>query len=72
MKLPEWAKDGIYTSVRIKIDWRDRIRIALGYDIDVYIDTACENVIGRAESSTQIQLVSPRGTPAAQMVQVRG
>lgn len=59
-QLPAWAQDALITTVRVRLDWRDRLRVLFGQTLELRIETACETKPGRVESETTVSVYRPR------------
>lgn len=59
-RLPEWAQDALITTVRVRLDWRDRLKVLFGQTLELRIETACETRPGRVESETTVSVYRPR------------
>jgi len=68
--LPAWAKDAIHATVDIHFDWRDRVKILLGWRVTLNVDTPTENVCGRAESVSEVSVWRPSHRKSVGMVEV--
>jgi hypothetical protein len=55
-KLPEWAQDEITVRVGLFFSWKDRLKILLGWRIELSAFTLCENKPGRVESTSEVRV----------------
>lgn len=58
--LPDWATDAVHTFIDIHFDWKDRLKILLGWRVTVAVKTPTQHAVGRAESETTVSVWRPR------------
>lgn len=58
--LPDWAKDGLVTTVRINFSFRDRLLVLLTGNASVRAWSACENPPGRVETDSHAMADRPK------------
>lgn len=50
-ELPDWAKDGIVTTVCVDLSFKDRLVILLTGRCSIRLYSACENIPGKVETN---------------------
>lgn len=54
---PEWAQDAVVTDVCVHFDWRDRLLILLGRPVFVTTKALTENVAGKTEGRSRVDVL---------------
>lgn len=57
--LPEGVRDRLHTTVEIALGWRDRLKILLGWQVELTVRTNTENTVGATRSFTDIRFLRP-------------
>jgi hypothetical protein len=57
---PAWAKDGLTNRVTVTLSWRDRLRVLLGWKLEVESFTATEGTIGQSQTRSCVRVFHPR------------
>ncbi len=70
--LPAGVGDRIRSEVGIRFDWRDRIRILFGWNVEVVVRTNTTNVVGNTRSVSSIRVIVPDAILEWRMRKQRG
>jgi hypothetical protein len=56
-KLPDWAKDAMFSSIDIHFGFIDRLKILFGWRVTLDVSTATqEEIIGKLETRSEVRV----------------
>jgi hypothetical protein len=66
IELPEGFEDAVNTNVDIHFDWRDRLKVLIGYTVTVKTETFCQHSPGLVRADSMVIVWKPKRRGVAQ------